>query len=65
MAVGRPVAATDMLQTDDHQITLLFQSRISISEKKPMILRVFKAGFSWLISANVSSPPSSQSFLQR
>jgi hypothetical protein len=28
-----------MLETDDQQITLLFQSRLSIGEKKPVILR--------------------------
>jgi len=36
---GLPVAAQDMLETDDHQITLLFQSRLTIGEKKPVILR--------------------------
>ncbi len=36
---GRPQAVTTMLETDDHQITLLFQSRLSIGEKKPVILR--------------------------
>lgn len=36
---GQPIAANDMLQTDDHQITMLFQSRLSIGEKKPVILR--------------------------
>ncbi|MGH1560264.1 hypothetical protein ACRAWD_26755 [Caulobacter segnis] len=28
----------DMLETGDHQITLLFQSRLSIGERKPVIL---------------------------
>lgn len=36
---GQPIAVDQMLQTDDHQITLLFQSRLSIGEKKPVILR--------------------------
>lgn len=36
---GRPQAVSTMLETDDHQITLLFQSRLSIGEKKPVILR--------------------------
>lgn len=36
---GRPATARDMLETDDHQITLLFQSRLTIGEKKPVILR--------------------------
>ena len=41
---GRPRAVATMLETDDHQITLLFQSRLSIGEKKPVILRF---PFSW------------------
>lgn len=28
-----------MVETDDHQITLLFQSRLSVGERKPVILR--------------------------
>lgn len=36
---GQATAVDNMLQTDDHQITLLFQSRLSIGEKKPVILR--------------------------
>lgn len=36
---GMPQSAGKMLETDDHQITLLFQSRLSIGEKKPVILR--------------------------
>ena len=36
---GRPQSVSNMLETDDHQITLLFQSRLSIGEKKPVILR--------------------------
>lgn len=36
---GQPTSVENMLQTDDHQITLLFQSRLSIGEKKPVILR--------------------------
>ncbi|RWK76782.1 S8 family peptidase [Mesorhizobium sp.] len=36
---GKPRAVNTMLETDDHQITLLFQSRLSIGEKKPVILR--------------------------
>ncbi|MEM1037776.1 MAG: S8 family peptidase [Pseudomonadota bacterium] len=36
---GQPSSAQDMLETDDHQITLLFQSRLSIGETKPVILR--------------------------
>ena len=36
---GQATAVDKMLQTDDHQITLLFQSRLSIGKKKPVILR--------------------------
>ena len=36
---GQPARVLDMLETDDHQITLLFQSRLSIGERKPVILR--------------------------
>jgi hypothetical protein len=36
---GKPKAVSTMLETDDHQITLFFQSRLSIGEKKPVILR--------------------------
>lgn len=36
---GQPPSARDMLETDDHQITLLFQSRLMIGESKPAILR--------------------------
>ncbi|MFK3888831.1 S8 family peptidase [Sphingomonas sp. NPDC079357] len=36
---GQPASVVDMLETGDHQITLLFQSRLSIGERKPVILR--------------------------
>ncbi|MFT3673485.1 S8 family peptidase [Aestuariivirga sp.] len=36
---GQPVSVAEMLETDDHQVTLLFQSRLSIGERKPVILR--------------------------
>lgn len=36
---GKPSSVGTMLETDDHQITMLFQSRLSIGEKKPVILR--------------------------
>ena len=36
---GQPAQVADMLETGDHQITLLFQSRLSIGERKPVILR--------------------------
>ncbi|ADG11678.1 hypothetical protein B7G68_16605 [Caulobacter segnis] len=35
---GQPAQVVDMLETGDHQITLLFQSRLSIGERKPVIL---------------------------
>lgn len=49
---GQFGAVADMLETDDHQITLLFQSRLSIGERKPVILRF---PFTWpqsLVDAN-------------
>jgi hypothetical protein len=36
---GQPAPVADMVETDDNQITLLFQSRLSIGERKPVILR--------------------------
>jgi len=36
---GQPVSAYDMLETDDHQITLVFQSRLTVGERRPAILR--------------------------
>ena len=36
---GQPGIVSEMLQTGDHQITLLFQSRLSIGARKPVILR--------------------------
>ena len=36
---GMPVSAQEMVETGDHQITLLFQSRLSIGERRPAILR--------------------------
>ena len=35
---GQPAQVVDMLETGDHQITLLFQSRLSIGARKPVIL---------------------------
>jgi hypothetical protein len=49
---GRIGSVEEMLQTGDHQITLLFQSRLSIGEKKPVILRF---PFTWprsLVNSN-------------
>ena len=36
---GQPASVLDMLETDDHQVTMLFQSRLTIGERKPAILR--------------------------
>lgn len=41
---GQPGVVSDMLETEDHQITMLFQSRLSIGERKPVVLRF---PFSW------------------
>lgn len=49
---GQIGAVAEMLETDDYQITLLFQSRLSIGERKPVILRF---PFAWpqsLVDAN-------------
>jgi Subtilase family len=49
---GQIGAVADMLETGDHQITLLFQSRLSIGERKPVILRF---PFAWpqsMVDAN-------------
>ena len=35
---GQPSDAASMLETDDHSITLVFESRLSIGEKRPAIL---------------------------
>jgi len=36
---GQPSDASSMLQTDDHSITLVFESRLTVGERKPAILR--------------------------
>lgn len=36
---GQPGAASTMLETDDHAITLVFESRLTVGEKRPAILR--------------------------
>lgn len=36
---GQPTNAASMLETDDHSITLVFESRLTIGERKPAILR--------------------------
>ena len=44
---GQPVDAASMLETDDHSITLVFESRLTIGAKKPAILQF---PFSWPVS---------------
>jgi len=41
---GQPFASNQMLETGDHQITMVFQSRLTIGETRPSILRF---DFSW------------------
>ena len=41
---GQPSSVEKMLETGDHQITLVFQSRLTIGERRPAILRF---PFSW------------------
>jgi subtilisin family serine protease len=36
---GQPSDAASMLETDDHSITLVFESRLSVGEARPAILR--------------------------
>ncbi|AMA56827.1 hypothetical protein BCCGELA001_11610 [Bradyrhizobium sp. CCGE-LA001] len=36
---GRPSSATAMLETEDHAITMVFESRLTAGEQKPAILR--------------------------
>lgn len=36
---GKPISAQDMLETGDHEITLVFQSRLTVGERRPAILR--------------------------
>lgn len=36
---GRPISSNSMLETDDHEITLVFQSRLTVGERRPAILR--------------------------
>jgi hypothetical protein len=41
---GRPSSATAMLETEDHAITMVFESRLTAGEQKPAILRF---NFQW------------------
>jgi hypothetical protein len=41
---GRPSSAIDMLETDDHEITIVFESQLTIGTSKPAIMRF---GFDW------------------
>lgn len=36
---GQPRAVAEMLETGDHQITLFFESRLTVNERRPAILR--------------------------
>lgn len=36
---GQPCSAAEMLETDDHAITLVFESRLTVGERRPAILR--------------------------
>ena len=36
---GQPKSVQEMLETDDHQVTMLFQSRLTVGERRPAILR--------------------------
>lgn len=36
---GQPVSVLDMLETGDHQVTMLFQSRLTVGQRRPAILR--------------------------
>lgn len=36
---GQPTDAASMLETDDHAITLVFESRLTVGERRPAILR--------------------------
>lgn len=36
---GQPTDAASMLETDDHSITLVFESRLTVGERRPAILR--------------------------
>jgi Subtilase family len=41
---GQPSSSASMLETEDHAITMVFESRLTAGEKKPAILRF---GFQW------------------
>lgn len=41
---GQPTNVAEMLETDDHEITMVFQSRLTIGARRPAILRF---PFSW------------------
>jgi hypothetical protein len=41
---GRPPAALDMLETEDHQITIVFESQLTVGSTKPAIMRF---NFEW------------------
>ncbi|WP_386630488.1 S8 family peptidase [Sulfitobacter geojensis] len=41
---GQPSSVASMLETDDHEVTMVFQSRLTVGARKPAILRF---PFSW------------------
>jgi hypothetical protein len=41
---GKPSSAIEMLETDDHEITIVFESQLTIGTSKPAIMRF---GFEW------------------
>lgn len=41
---GQPTSVAEMLETDDHEVTMVFQSRLTIGARRPAILRF---PFSW------------------
>lgn len=41
---GQPTNVAEMLETDDHEVTMVFQSRLTIGARRPAILRF---PFSW------------------
>jgi len=47
MGFGQPRASRTMLETDDHAITLIFESRLTAGEARPAILRF---PFAWPVS---------------
>lgn len=49
---GQPAGVSHMLETEDHQITMVFQSRLTVGERRPAILRFEFAWPQSLVDAN-------------